>query len=134
MTLLDTNVIVDILSDDPAWLEWSAEQLDKRRSSGPLYINEITYAELSAYARAEIDLKQALAELAIQLERTPTPALFLVGQAFRRYRAAGGLRTSVLPDFFIGAHAQIMGLSILTRDVRRFRSYFPDVTLIAPDE
>jgi predicted nucleic acid-binding protein len=77
-------------------------------------------------------LQRALAELSIRLERTPAPALFLAGQAFRRYRSAGGPRTSVLPDFFIGAHAQVMNIPILTRDVRRYRSYYPKVKLIAP--
>jgi predicted nucleic acid-binding protein len=113
-------------------MDWSVEQLDRCRNNGPLHINEITYAELSVPAKAEAHLQLALTELSIQLERTPTTALFLAGQAFRRYRAAGGPRTSVLPDFFIGAHAQVSGIPILTRDVRRYRSYFPNVPLIAP--
>jgi len=132
MTLLDTNVVVDVLTDDPVWLEWSAEQLDICRKAGALHINEITYAELAVRAEAEAHLQRALAELSIELERTPMSALFLAGQAFGRYRAAGGPRTSVLPDFFIGAHAQVMSIPILTRDVRRYRSYFPEVQLIAP--
>jgi predicted nucleic acid-binding protein len=132
MTLLDTNVIVDILSDDPVWLEWSAEQIDRCRNAGLLYINEITYAELSVRTETEAHLQQALTELSVELERTPTSALFHAGQAFRRYRTAGGPRTSVLPDFFIGAHALVAQLSLLTRDTRRYRAYFPDVVLIAP--
>lgn len=133
MTLLDTNVVVDILSNDPTWLQWSAEQVDRCRNTGPLSINEVSYAELSVHAESEALLQHALAELSIQLERTPTSALFLAGQAFRRYRATGGPRASILPDFFVGAHAQVMNVSILTRDVRRFRNYFPGVRLISPD-
>ena len=133
MTLVDTNVVIDVLTGDPVWLDWSVEQIDARRRVGPLHINEITYAELSVHAEAEIALQNALAELSIELERTPASALFLAGQAFRRYRAAGGPRTSALPDFFVGAHAAVTGTAILTRDVRRYRNYFPDVQLIAPN-
>jgi predicted nucleic acid-binding protein len=132
MTLVDTNIVLDILTDDPTWLDWSVEQIDQCRRSGLLHINEAAYAELSVQAESEAQLQRALGELSIQLERTPIAALYVAGQAFRRYRAAGGPRTSVLPDFFIGAHAQVMGVPILTRDVRRYRSYFPKVRLIAP--
>src|SRR5262245_20352922 len=132
MTLVDTNVVVDVLSADSKWLEWSTTQLDLRRAAGLLYINEITYAELAVGMSSESDLRFALTELGVELDRTPTAALFLAGQAFGRYRGAGGRRTSVLPDFFIGAHAQVARLPILTRDARRYRTYFPDVTLISP--
>ena len=132
MTLVDTNIVLDILTDDPAWLDWSVEQIDQCRRTGLLHINEVAYAELSVQAESEAQLQRALSELSIQLERTPISALYVAGQAFRRYRAAGGPRTSVLPDFFIGAHAQVIGVPILTRDVRRYRSYFPKVRLIAP--
>jgi predicted nucleic acid-binding protein len=132
MTLVDTNVVLDVLTKDRAWLDWSAERLDQCRRTNRLYINEITYAELAVGIERESDLQEALAELSIELTRAPTPALFLAGRAFGRYRAAGGPRTSVLPDFFIGAHAQVARLPILTRDVRRYRTYFPEVELIAP--
>jgi predicted nucleic acid-binding protein len=134
MTLIDTNILVDILTSDPVWLRWSADQLDRRRNSGSLYINGIGYAEIAVRIEVEADLQAALADLGIQLERTPISALFMAGQAFRRYRLAGGPRTAILPDFFIGAHAQVARWPILTRDVRRYRTYFPDVELIAPDQ
>jgi predicted nucleic acid-binding protein len=132
MTLIDTNVLADILTGDTVWLKWSAEQLSQCREKGALLINEITYAELAVRFETESDLARTLNDLGIDLERAPTPALFSAGKAFARYRAAGGTRTSLLPDFFIGAHAQVTGYSILTRDVRRYRSYFPSVPLIAP--
>jgi predicted nucleic acid-binding protein len=134
MTLVDTNVVVDVLTGDPAWLDWSTEQLAQCRDTGMLVINEITYAELAVGIAAEADLDYALKELGLELERTPTAALFRAGRAFSRYRAAGGPRVSVLPDFFIGAHAEVAGLAILTRDARRYRTYFPAVELIAPDK
>jgi predicted nucleic acid-binding protein len=132
MTLIDTNIVADVMTADPVWLEWSAEQLSQCRENGPLLINEITYAELAVRFEAESDLQRALTNFSIQLERAPTPALFSAGRAFARYRAAGGPRRSLPPDFFIGAHAQVVGMPILTRDVRRYRSYFPDVPLITP--
>jgi len=132
MTLIDTNILVDILTNDLIWLTWSAEQLDRCRYSGSLYINGIAYAEMAVLIETEADLQAALADLGIQLERTPISALFMAGQAFRRYRLAGGPRTTILPDFFIGAHAQVAQWPLLTRDVRRYRTYFPDVELIAP--
>jgi predicted nucleic acid-binding protein len=134
MTLVDTNVLVDVLTSDPTWTNWSSGRLHSRRASGPLFINEIGYAELAVHIDSEADLQFALAELGVQLQRTPTQALFAAGKAFRRYRRAGGPRTSILPDFLIGAHAHIGGLPLLTRDARRYRTYFPDVKLIAPEE
>ncbi len=133
MTLIDTNVLVDVLANDPKWVGWSVSQLDTLRRLGPLFINETIYAETAAGMTAENELKEALRDLRISLERTPTPALFLAGQAFAAYRKSGGTRTGVLPDFFIGAHATVLRLPILTRDVRRFRSYFPKVTLLTPE-
>ncbi len=132
MTLIDTNVIVDILTGDPVWFDWSAAELERCRLRGPLHVNEITYAELAARIDVEDDLQEALSDLNVKLARTPTSALFAAGRAFRRYRSAGGPRTSVLPDFFIGAHAEIEKVPLLTRDVRRYRAYFPDIALIAP--
>ena len=134
MTLVDTNVIVDLLSDDPVWFAWSSEHLQQCRSRGATYLNEITYAELAARIAAEADLQAAISELGLVLVRAPTSALFLAGRAFARYRAAGGPRTSMIADFFIGAHAEIEKLPILTRDVRRYRTYFPSLTLIAPPQ
>jgi predicted nucleic acid-binding protein len=133
MTLVDTNVLVDILTADPAWLDWSAGHLSQCRRKGTLRINEIGYAELAVRMNSEGDLQHALSRLDVGFERTPTAALFLAGRMFGRYRAAGGTRTSLLPDFFIGAHANVAKLPLLTRDGRRYRTYFPQVELIAPD-
>lgn len=132
MTLVDTNVIVDVLTADQAWLDWSVEALLAAQENGAPRINEVTYAELAArYATAE-ELQRDLDTLGLVLERTPQPALFLAGRAFAAYRTRGGPRTSFLVDFFIGAHAEAARLPILTRDPRRCRSYFPEVTLITP--
>jgi predicted nucleic acid-binding protein len=95
----------------------------KRAALGPVIINDVVYAEMSAQMDAEAEL---------MLERVPTRALFLAGKIYRRHRSFGGIRTGVLPDFFIGAHAQALGCPILTRDVRRYRTYFPGVALITP--
>jgi predicted nucleic acid-binding protein len=133
MTLVDTNVLIDVLSDDPVWLDWSIAALVQRSALGPLFVNEVVFAELSVQMESEADLRQTLAELKIVLARAPMPALFLAGKTYERYRAAGGVRTGVLPDFFIGAHAEIARSPILTRDVRRYRTYFPEVELIAPN-
>jgi len=133
MILVDTNVIIDIVVADPVWREWSAIQLDRHRSSGVLSINEVGFAELAARSENERVMKAALDELGVKFERMPTAALFAAGQAFRRYRAAGGPRLSILADFFMGAHGQNLRVPILTRDVRRYRTYFPDVTLITPE-
>jgi predicted nucleic acid-binding protein len=132
MTLIDSNVLIDLLSANQDWLAWSREQLAQRSEAGPLLINEIVYAELSAQSISEHDLDRALDDLGLIFERIPKSALFLAGQAFARYRKSGGVRTGVLPDFFLGAHAQAAGLPLLTRDTGRYRTYFPKVKLIAP--
>ena len=132
MTLVDTNVLLDVMASDPVWLDWSASQLLQGRERGPLLINEIIYAELAVWLSGESDLQRVLTSLGIQLERTPLPALHVAAEAFKRYRSAGGPRTSLLPDFFIGAHAEILECPILTRDVRRFQRYFSAVVLITP--
>lgn len=133
MTLVDTNIIIDVLRASPAWLAWSTDQLHVRGQIGPLFVNEIVYAEVAGRLPSEAALENALAELQLTLARIPTSALFLVGQSFRQCRAGGEPRTSLLPDFFIGAHAQTTGASILTRDARRYRTYFPKVQVITPE-
>ena len=132
MTLVDTNVLLDVLTNDPRWLSWSVSNLRFRANSGPLLINEVIYAEMAGHVSTESELDAAVEELQVTLERMPKTALFLAGEIFRRYRRAGGVRTGVLADFFIGAHAQVIRSPILTRDVRRYRAYFPDVKLITP--
>jgi predicted nucleic acid-binding protein len=133
MTLVDTNVLLDVLSNDPRWSEWSLRHLARRAALGPVIVNEIVYAEMSARMESQSQVERALADLDASFDRVPTRALFLAGKSYSRYRASGGVRSGVLPDFFIGAHAQVLGCSLLTRDVRRYRTYFPDVELIAPD-
>jgi predicted nucleic acid-binding protein len=130
--LVDTNVIVDVLNADSEWAGRSLDTLDQLAARDDLAINEIVYAELSAgYSNAD-ELENALATLKLPLARMPREALFLAGQAFRRYRRAAGTKLNVLPDFFIGAHAAVEGASVLTRDPKRIRSYFPTVTLVSP--
>lgn len=132
MTLVDTNVLIDILSTDQDWQSWSATAIEQRSLNGPVLINEIVYAELSGSYPSPQYLDAIVEELQLQFEWLPRSALYLAGRTFRNYRRAGGPRTSVLADFFIGAHAVVAQLPILTRDARRYRTYFPDVELIAP--
>lgn len=133
MTLVDTNVLLDLVTDHPQWSDWSLARLEDAALAGPVLINDIVYAETSIrYNRIE-DLDSMLAEARIELAPMPRSALFLAGKAFQRYRMAGGARTGVLPDFFIGAHAGIEGWPLLTRDPGRYRSYFPKLRLISPE-
>ena len=132
MTLIDTNILLDLFTDDPVWAEWSIRQLDAAAVKGPLTINSVVYAELSVRFERIEDLNAVLDEAAISMADIPRSALFLAGKVFQKYRAAGGLRSGVLPDFFIGAHAAVVGMALLTRDVQRYRTYFPSVTLLAP--
>ncbi len=133
MTLVDTNVLLDLVTDDPDWGEWSIARLEEAALKGPLYINDIVYAELSVrYGRIE-DLEAMLEDAAIAIAAPPRAALFLAGKVFVQYRESGGTRTGVLPDFFIGAHATVTGIPLLTRDSRRYRTYFPALELIAPE-
>jgi predicted nucleic acid-binding protein len=133
MTLIDTNVLLDVATDDPVWADWSIRQLDTAAVKGPLFINDVVYAELSVGFERIEDLDALLDEAGVALEEIPREALFLAGKAFRRYRAAGGARMGVLPDFFIGAHAAVLGLPLLTRDIKRYRTHFPSVVLVTPD-
>ncbi len=132
MLLVDTNVLVDVLEDDPAWADWSIAQLRAQSQLHGLAINPVIYAELSLTFDSPDALDAALAGIGMQLLEIPRPALFLAGKAFIRYRREGGARQSVLADFFIGAHAAVQGWALLTRDVRRYRNYFPTVELISP--
>ena len=132
MTLIDTNVLLDLVTDDPDWAEWSIGRLDAAALKGALFINDVVYAELSVRFAAIEALEAVLDEAGITLAPMPRPALFLAGKAFQRYRSAGGTRTGVLPDFFIGAHAAVSGLTLLSRDAQRYRTYFPTVDLVTP--
>lgn len=132
MILVDTNILVDIVSDNPVWGEWSQRQLILASARDELAINDIVYAELSVrYSRIE-ELDAMIIEAGLTMTGIPRRALFLAGKAFLRYRAGGGTRTGVLPDFFLGAHAVISQSALITRDAGRYRTYFPGIRLIAP--
>ncbi len=132
MILVDSCVLIDVLENDPKWADWSQRQLDAAALNHPLIINAVIYAELSVGFRRIEDCETTLAAAKIDLRDMPREALFLAGKAFQRYRARGGTRTSTLPDFFIGAHAAVLGIPLLTRDVRRYADYFPSLALLAP--
>lgn len=131
-TLVDTNVLLDVLTEDPTWLEWSMNALADAAEAGPLVVNPVIYAEVSIrFSRIE-DLENALPSDDYLRAQLPWAAAFLAGKAFLQYRRSGGTRTSTLPDFFIGAHAAVGGFELLTRDGSRYRRYFPSVRLITP--
>jgi predicted nucleic acid-binding protein len=133
VTLVDSSVVLDIVTEDPTWAEWSAEALAQARDDGMLVINPIVYAEVSTgFDRIE-DLDDAVPADDFRREALPYEAAFVAGKAFLAYRRRGGQKRSLLPDFYIGAHAAVRQYRLLTRDVARYRSYFPTVTLIAPD-
>ena len=132
MTLIDTNVLLDLVTDDPRWATWSIAQLEAASLRGRLLINDAVYAELSVrYARIE-DLDAFLDAAGLEIAPMPRAALFLAGKAYVRYRQSGGTRSGVLPDFFIGAQAALAGTPLLTRDAGRYHTYFPSLTLVAP--
>ncbi|HET6719137.1 MAG TPA: type II toxin-antitoxin system VapC family toxin [Rhodocyclaceae bacterium] len=133
MLLVDTNVLVDVLEDDPEWADWSIKQLRAQSKVHRLAINPVIYAELSLTFSSVEALDQVVSDLALTLIEIPRPALFLAGKAFVRYRRLGGTKHNVLGDFFIGAHAAVSGLAVLTRDTKRYASYFPSVKLISPE-
>ncbi len=132
MILVDTNVLLDVVQDDPRWADWSLGQLESAALTDSLSINAVIYSELSiSFARIE-ELEAVIEEASLTLETIPREALFLAGKAFLDYRRRAGTRRSVLPDFYIGAHAAVARCPILTRNVTRYRNYFPTVRLIAP--
>jgi predicted nucleic acid-binding protein len=132
VTLVDSNVLLDVFSRTQDWWQWSLRQLEYAALQGPLLINDVIYAETSIRFQSIEEFDKALAEAGVTMSPVPKTALFLAGKVFTQYRSAGGVRSGVLPDFFIGAHAQVEQLPLLTRDIRRYRSYFPTVNLIAP--
>ena len=134
MTLVDSNVLLDVVTDGEAWADWSQSQLEQAALRGPLVINAVIYAEISTRYATVDAVDSLLLDLNIDVAMTPRSALFLAGKAYIQYRAAGGMRTGVLADFFIGAHAAVEQLPLLTRDSRRYRHYFPTVVLITPEK
>lgn len=132
MILVDTNVLLDVVSEHPQWADWSQQQLEAAALRRRLVINSVIYAELSIGFRRIEEVEAVLKRAQIEVEEIPREALFLAGKAFQRYKARGGTRTGVLPDFFIGAHAAVAKAPLLTRDAGRYRTYFPAVQLLAP--
>jgi predicted nucleic acid-binding protein len=133
LILVDTNVILDVVLDDPVWADWSQRQLEQASVRASLCINAVIYAELSiAFEKIEA-LEAMLSKAEFRMEPTPREALFLAGKAFANYRKRKGVKTGVLPDFFIGAHAAVAQCALLTRDRGRYSTYFPSVELICPD-
>lgn len=130
--LVDANVLLDVLTDDPQWHDWSAMQLDACAASAELCINPIVYAEVSVGFERIEDLDDSLPSDAFTRLELPWEAGFLAGKVFLRYRRAKGARTSPLPDFYIGAHAAIEGMTLLTRDAKRYRTYYPGLSLLCP--
>jgi predicted nucleic acid-binding protein len=132
MLLVDSNVLIDVLEDDPVWAEWSVQQLVAQSQVHTLFINAVIYSELSLTFESVQALDDALAGMRVELHELPRSALFLAGKAFAKYRRDGGQKNNVLADFFIGAHAAVTRCGILTRDQRRYKNYFPSVKLIVP--
>ncbi|MBX7061963.1 MAG: type II toxin-antitoxin system VapC family toxin [Pyrinomonadaceae bacterium] len=132
MILIDSSVLLDLFTVDPFWFEWSSKAVATLANSTEIAINPLIYAEVSVHFDSVEELDEAFPEQMFRREPLPFEAGFLAGKAFAAYRRRGGAKTSPLSDFYIGAHAAISGLSILTRDPRRFRRYFPTVEVIAP--
>lgn len=132
-TLVDSNVLVDVLVGDPRWAKWSDKALIDSLEKGPVFVNPVVYAEISLGFPSVEECDAALDVQGVERIPLPWPAAFLAGRAFREYRRRAGTKRSQLPDFFIGAHAAVEGLRLLTRDTRRYRTYFPSVELVVPE-
>ncbi|KKL13154.1 hypothetical protein LCGC14_2528600 [marine sediment metagenome] len=130
--IADSNVILDIFLDDPNWADWSESILAKYNVNTTLYINSIVYTEVSVGFEKIEALESALHKGGFQMLEIPKEALFLAGKAYLKYREVRGIKRSPLPDFYIGAQAAVLGLDLITRDVTRYRTYFPTVKLICP--
>jgi len=132
LIFVDTNILIDIATGNRAWADWSRQAIVSAHARGPLLINAIVYAEFAIGFEAQSDCDAEIENFDLTLAEIPKSAAFRAAQAFRLYRRAGA-RTAALPDFFIGAHASVAGATLLTRDPRRYRAYFPELTLLAPD-
>jgi len=133
-TLVDSNVLLDIFTQDPVWGQWSAERLTEALDQGPVLINQVVYGEVSLRFSTIEALDSALGPDRFVRANLPWPAAFLAARCFQTYRKRGGTRTSTLPDFLVGAHAAVLGLTLLTRDSARYRTYFPTLRLVAPED
>ena len=132
-TLVDTNVLLDVITEDPQWADWSAEALLRAGNESTLAINPIIYAEVSIHIRTIEEMNDIVSEEHFRRLDLPYEAAFLAGKAFLAYRRRGGMKDVPLADFYIGAHAAVLEMRLLTRDARRYRTYFPTVPLIAPE-
>ncbi len=132
--MLDSNVLLDLITADPVWLDWSTAQFRAAAKEGQVLVNPIIYAELAPAFDSQAALDRWLRPTIFNRLRLPFEAGFRAGQAFVAYRERGGTRRSPLPDFYIGAHAEFAGLTLVTRDPARYRTYFPKLTLICPED
>ena len=131
-TIIDANVMIDVLSNDPTWAAWSSDEILSALTRGPVIINPIVYAEIAAGMESPEELEHHLGDPDIERRPLPWDAAFLAGKAFAAYRRRGGRLRSPMPDFYIGAHAAVERLAVVTRDPRRFTRYFPSVTVLSP--
>ncbi len=129
--LVDSNIVLDVVTNDPVWADWSDEAITRHQPAG-LLVNPIIYAELCTGAASPAEVDELLKSLKLRFEEIPRHGLHLAAKAFLQYRRQGGTKTSTLPDFFIGGHAEALGVPILTRDTSRYQTYFPKVHLIDP--
>ncbi|MFP3012103.1 MAG: type II toxin-antitoxin system VapC family toxin [Rickettsia sp.] len=132
MILVDSNIILDIITFDNNWYEWSSDQIKLLSQFHELIINDIIYTEISIGFKRIEELEATITENFFKLTPMSTEALFLAGKAFQKYKLNGGIKNSILPDFFIGAHASILKIDLLTRDISRYKTYFPKINLITP--
>jgi predicted nucleic acid-binding protein len=130
--LVDSNVILDVFTSDPEWMGWSESVLERHAETSVLVVNPIVYAEIAAGFERREDLDAALPVDRFRRDPLPWDAAYLAGQCFVKYRRSGGQKRSPLPDFYIGAHAAVSGMALITRDASRYRTYFPGLALIAP--
>jgi len=130
--LVDSNIILDVFLDDSKWADWSESKLEEYSYYATLYINSIIYAEISIGFKLIEDLETAISKAGFQILEIPKEALFLAGKAYLKYKKRRGVKTTPLPDFFIGAQAAVLNIDLLTRDVSRYQSYFPTVNSISP--
>jgi predicted nucleic acid-binding protein len=131
-TLLDTNILLDLLTEDAEWFDWSAAMVAEAAESAPLYINPIIYAEVSAGFSTIEEVDEALPTAFYRRAQLPWEAGFLAGQVFLTYRKSGGAKRAPIADFYIGSHATVSGFTLLTRDAQRYRTYFPRLRIVSP--
>ena len=130
--LVDSNVILDVFLDDPSWADWSESTLEEYFQYAKLFINPVVYSEVSIGFKRIEDLESALSKAGFQMLEIPKEALFLAGKAFLKYKKGKGVKKSPLPDFYIGAQAAVLDFTLITRDVARYRTYFPSIRLVSP--